>query len=152
MSIALIGGKDETIIAERVFEKVQRKHCVISLLGVLSLRELPLLLQIAVLFIGNNSGPKHLAASLGTPTIGIHSGVVDATEWGPFGERALAVRRKTVCSPCYVASASDCYRGLACLWKLRPSDVFDVCKTIIGYYDVSDNLRSNKVSITGTTN
>ncbi len=63
--------------------------------------------------------------------MGVHSGVVDATEWGPFGPRAVAIRRKTVCSPCYIAYASDCHRNLACLRKLRPSDVFDICRAML---------------------
>ena len=46
------------------------------------------LLSACALYIGNDSGPKHIAAALGVPTIGIHSGVVDAIEWGPIGPSA----------------------------------------------------------------
>jgi ADP-heptose:LPS heptosyltransferase len=129
--VALIGGKDEIPVAEKVLDSIQQKSAVVSLLGSLSLRELPMVLRVAALYVGNNSGPKHLAAALGTPTVGVHSGVVDATEWGPFGPRAVAIRRKTVCSPCYIAAASDCHRNLACLRKLRPSDVYDVCRAML---------------------
>jgi ADP-heptose:LPS heptosyltransferase/GT2 family glycosyltransferase len=129
--VALIGSKEEIAVSDKVLAAVQHRSSVVSLLGALSLRELPLLLQVAVLYVGNNSGPKHLAAALGTPTVGVHSGVVDATEWGPFGPKAVAIRRKTVCSPCYLAAASDCHRQLACLRKLRPSDVVDICRTML---------------------
>jgi ADP-heptose:LPS heptosyltransferase len=84
------------------------------------------------LFVGNNSGPKHLAASLGVPTIGIHSGVVDATEWAPLGPQAVAIRRQMICGPCYLEFASDCPRDLACLSGLRPRDVLAVCRRLLG--------------------
>jgi ADP-heptose:LPS heptosyltransferase len=129
--VVLIGGKDETPIADRVLDQVQHKDSVVSLLGALSLQELPLLIRIAALFIGNDSGPKHLAAALGTPTVGIHSGVVDTAEWAPFGRHAVAVRRKTICTPCYVATVSDCHRNLECLRKLRPSDVYAACRDML---------------------
>jgi ADP-heptose:LPS heptosyltransferase/GT2 family glycosyltransferase len=129
--IMLVGGVEEQPLANRVLEGVRNRSAVHSLLGDLTLRELQLLLQMADLFVGNNSGPKHIAAALGTPTIGIHSGVVDAREWGPFGRRAVAIRRQAICSPCYVAAASDCHRGLACLSKLRPRDVYELCRVLL---------------------
>jgi ADP-heptose:LPS heptosyltransferase/GT2 family glycosyltransferase len=134
VNVFLVGARHELPIAERVLDGVHRRAAVVSVLGALTLQELPMLLKAADLFVGNNSGPQHIAAALGTPTIGIHSGVVDATEWAPVGPRALAIRRKTVCSPCYIAAAADCHRQLACLRKLRPSDVYAVCRTMLGHH------------------
>ena len=71
---------------------VNRKN-VVSLVGKTSLTSLTALLRNCSLYLGNNSGPLHVAAGLGLPTIGIYSGVVDATEWGPIGPRAVALQR-----------------------------------------------------------
>ena len=79
----------------------------------LPLAELPALLAGVSLFLGNNSGPKHIAAGLGVPTVGIHSGTEDVREWGPVGPNAIAVAREVVCAPCYLAHAADCRRGMA---------------------------------------
>jgi hypothetical protein len=84
------------------------------------LRDLPRLLAACVLFIGGNSGPKHIAAASGVPTIGIHSGVVDPGEWGPIGERAVALYRDMSCAPCFLAKPEHCPRGLACVEMLDP--------------------------------
>ena len=73
------------------------------------------LLRACALYVGNNSGPKHIAAALGVPTIGIHSGVVDAIEWGPIGKRAVALRRNMTCSPCYLAR----HGGLSAQFRLH---------------------------------
>jgi hypothetical protein len=84
------------------------------------------------LYVGNNSGPKHIAAALGVPTIGIHSGVVDAIEWGPIGKRAVAVRRNMTCSPCYIARPEDCPRNFACMRGLDPTLVQEVSEIFLG--------------------
>ncbi len=43
------------------------------------------------LFVGNDSGPMHLAAALGAPVVGLF-GPTDPVRWGPLGERCLALR------------------------------------------------------------
>ena len=90
-----------------------------------------MLLTACALYVGNNSGPKHIAAALGVPTIGIHSGVVDAIEWGPIGKRAVAVRRNMTCSPCYIARLEDCPRSFACMRGLEPNLVQEVSEIFL---------------------
>jgi ADP-heptose:LPS heptosyltransferase/GT2 family glycosyltransferase len=123
VNIVLIGGREEADLAEEVLERVAHREAVVSVVGKTSLRELPELLRACALYIGNNSGPKHIAAALGVPTIGIHSGVVDAIEWGPIGARAVALRRNMSCSPCYLARPEDCPRGFVCMRELEPTSV-----------------------------
>jgi ADP-heptose:LPS heptosyltransferase/GT2 family glycosyltransferase len=130
--IALIGGPDETDHLETLWALLRRRERVFNLAGRLGLEELPLLLSRAALFVGNNSGPQHLAAGLGIPTIGIHSGVVDAREWGPVGPKAVALRRVMACSPCFLEQPQDCPRGVACLSDLGVSEVYQACRRSLG--------------------
>ena len=127
----IIGGPDEAPIAEAVREAVRRPERVTVLVGRLTLAELPVLLRACALYVGNDSGPKHIAAALGVPTLGIHSGTVDATEWGPLGPAAMALRREMSCSPCYLAFARDCHRGLACLHGIRVGDVWRIARRLL---------------------
>jgi len=92
---------------------------------------LPVLLRGVSLFLGNDSGPKHIAASLGVPTVAIHGGTLDVREWGPVGPNAIAVARDVVCAPCYLAHAEDCRRGLVCLRQLEPARVYEACKRLL---------------------
>jgi ADP-heptose:LPS heptosyltransferase/GT2 family glycosyltransferase len=131
VEILLIGTREEAEIAKEVSVKVQRSDAVRSLVGEIPLAELPAILVTAALFVGNNSGPKHLAAALGVPTVGIHSGTVDAREWGPIGANAVAIRRNMTCSPCYLSEPSHCPRGLDCLTELKPSEVFEICSRLL---------------------
>lgn len=62
----------------------------IDLVGCLSLPEAAACLSRSALFVGNDSGLMHLAASAGTPTLGLF-GPTNAVEYGPAGPRATAV-------------------------------------------------------------
>jgi ADP-heptose:LPS heptosyltransferase/GT2 family glycosyltransferase len=131
VNVMLIGGPDEREASEALLETLLRPDAVASVAGQTALSDLPRLLAACCLYIGNDSGPKHIAAALGIPTIGIHSGVVDANEWGPVGRRAVALRRDMTCSPCYLAKAEDCPRALACLRHLEPSMVHQTASMLL---------------------
>ncbi len=131
VNVVVIGGPDEATLLDDLLRRVHEPARVFPLVGRLGLRHLPLLLLTCDLYVGNDSGPKHIAASLGVPTVGIHSGSVDATEWGPLGPAAIGVRRDMTCSPCYLAKVSDCHRALACLHGIRVGDVHRACRRLL---------------------
>jgi ADP-heptose:LPS heptosyltransferase len=138
-NVALIGGPDEKAVAQEVLVSSTglgrlsgRSKRIFDLTGCLRLEELPALFGRSALFVGNNSGPQHMAAAVGIPTIGIHSGVVDAKEWGPLGPRAVAVRKDMACSPCFLEFAEHCQRGLACLRDLHVGYVYRACLQALG--------------------
>lgn len=132
VNVLLIGGPDEVEVAAALLDDVLHPGAVASMAGRTSLADLPRLLLNCALYIGNDSGPKHIAAAIGMPTIGVHSGVVDPVEWGPLGPRAIALRRNMACSPCYLARAEDCPRALACLRFLEPGLVHEAAAMLMG--------------------
>jgi ADP-heptose:LPS heptosyltransferase/GT2 family glycosyltransferase len=131
LNIVLIGSPDERPLTEDILSLIANKEAVISLAGEISLKDLPQLLQACRLFVGNDSGPKHIAGAMGIPTIGIHSGVVDAAEWGPLGPRTFALRRQMFCTPCYLLRATDCPRAMACLKQLEPATVHQYADALL---------------------
>jgi ADP-heptose:LPS heptosyltransferase/GT2 family glycosyltransferase len=131
VNILLVGGPDEIELANALLENVQQRDAIASMAGKTSLADLPRLLKNCVLYIGNDSGPKHIAAAVGIPTVGIHSGVVDPVEWGPIGPHAVALRRNMTCSPCYLARSEDCPRSLACLQFLEPNLVYETADLLL---------------------
>jgi O-antigen biosynthesis protein len=131
VNIAIIGAEGDCKVLEEILGDLHRSSSVFSLLGRIPLERLPQFLARCALFVGNNSGPQHIAAGLGIPTIGIHSGVVDAHEWAPIGPAAVAVRRDMTCGPCYFALPEQCSRGVACLNELRPGDVLATCRKFL---------------------
>ena len=131
VNIALVGGPGDEAIAQAVFDAVRHKERVTSLLGRLTLAQLADFLPHCALFVGNNSGPSHLAAALGVPTVAVHSGVIASEEWGPNGPLAVAIRRDMSCAPCYISKLEECHRKLACLTRLTPGDVLQACAPLL---------------------
>lgn len=126
--VVLVGADDDKAIIAETLREVVDKAGVLNLAGRLQLAQLRTLLGGACLFVGNNSGPQHIAAALGVATVGIHSGVADAREWGPLGRKAIAVRRDMSCSPCYLERPEDCPRALACITQLEAIPVYRACE------------------------
>jgi ADP-heptose:LPS heptosyltransferase/GT2 family glycosyltransferase len=131
VNVVLVGGHDEVALAEEVLSHIVNRKSVLSLAGKTSLADLTGVLGACSLFLGNNSGPLHIAGALGVPTIGIYSGVVDAAEWGPIGARAIALQRNMVCGPCYLIKPDECPRDMACLKRLEPAVVHQHCQTLL---------------------
>lgn len=131
VNIALVGARDDAGIAAAILAAARRDRAVFDLVGRLALEQLPDLLLRASLFVGNNSGPHHLAAALGVPTIGIHSGVEDARQWGPVGPAAVALQRDMACGPCHLSHPAQCPRGVACLTGISPYEVYALCRRLL---------------------
>ena len=127
VNVAVVGGPDELELANAVLEKVKQRQRVWSLVGAHKLSELPDVLSSFALFVGNNSGPKHVAAGLGVPTVAVHSAVVSTEEWGPLGPSAVAIRKDVNCGPCYHAALESCHRNIACMRDIAPEDVYKLC-------------------------
>ena len=67
----------------------------------------------AQIFIGNNSGPLHLACALATPTISL-MGPTFPDRWWPIGDNHKVLRLGVACSPCSLGRCSHhtCLRAL----------------------------------------
>ena len=81
----------------------------------LAIPELVALVESASLFIGNDSGPAHIAAALARPTV-VLFGSSDSEAWGPWsraGGKQRVVQNDFVCNPCrgdrcYVFERPEC--------------------------------------------
>ena len=84
-----------------------------DLSGRLSIGALQELLERADVFVSNDSGPMHLAAARGTPTLGLF-GPETPVMYAPLGERALPIYNPPACSPCinvHDNKVSTCIHG-----------------------------------------
>lgn len=84
LKVVLVGSEKDRRIGD---EMVQLAHegdgSVVNLAGKTSLRELAAICSRAALFVGNDSGPAHLAAAVGAPII-VLSGADDPKETSPM--------------------------------------------------------------------
>ena len=145
--VIIVGGPDEMDIAQTVLDGIRQRSAVYCLVGKFKLAELPTLISQCALFVGNNSGPKHIAAALGVPTIGVHSGVIDSYEWGPVGDNAVAIRRNMSCSPCYLEKSNDCPKELACIRGLDAGSVYRLAAKMLAIQVTLPAATSSGVSV-----
>ena len=97
---------------------------LINLTGKTSLRELLLLCGRFKFFIGPDSGPSHIASSLGIPTVFLYSGSNDFNVWRPLAENATVLRNPVPCAPCGLEVCN--VQGHPCMSGITPQSVLDI--------------------------
>ncbi len=89
-SVVVWGAPGELPLAERIVEFAAR-HA--HLAPATTMRELGALCRRASLFVGSDTGPMHLAAAVGTPTISLHG--PSRAEWcGAYGPNTMRLQAR----------------------------------------------------------
>jgi ADP-heptose:LPS heptosyltransferase len=93
-TVLTCGPGEESIVAE-VARDVPSPRLVLGL----RIPELAELIRGAKLYAGNDSGPMHLAAAVGTPIVALW-GSSDSRRWRPWGVDHAVVQNPFECNPC----------------------------------------------------
>ncbi len=118
-AVALIGGAGE---AER-FAEESWPEGVIDLQGKLTLAETAAVLRRCALFVGNDSGPAHLSAAVGTRTL-VLFGPTLVSKNHPKGPQVKVLAKGLACSPCqYTPRWQEC-TDWRCMSELSVDEVF----------------------------
>jgi len=116
--ILFVGVKDEIPIITEIQNIMHGES--ISIAGKTNLTQLASILLRCTMFIGNDSGPMHLAAAVGTNTIGLF-GPGDPERFGPIGHNCATIRKKLDCPPC---TGQVCRFGeQGCMSTIQVTDV-----------------------------
>ncbi|MDX2036485.1 MAG: glycosyltransferase family 9 protein [Isosphaeraceae bacterium] len=94
--------------------------------GRLSVTETGALLERADFFIGADSGPSHLAACAGIPSVILFSGTNRPRQWRPWSRRSIVIRQDVPCRPCHQKTCP--LADHPCMSKLDPDRVFRAAK------------------------
>ncbi len=115
-----IGGNDgERPVGEAILR--QAKSAPALLMGRTSLRHYAAVLKRCALFVGNDNGPMHMAATLGVPTVGLF-GPSNPAEWGPRGPYVKTLYKGLDCRRCFHPT---CTRGAeSCMNRITVDEVF----------------------------
>jgi len=94
--------------------------------GELTLEELVALLALGDIFVGNDSGPAHIAAALSVPTITVFGPTHPALGFVPMGKYASYVYSDIKCSPCSLHGEGRCkFEVRKCFESITPDLVFE---------------------------
>lgn len=111
---------------ERLAERVCAASSDALPAGPLSVRRLLALIASCEIFLGNNSGPLHMAAALGIPTVSV-LGPTDPARFSPRGPADRVVRHAIPCSPC---GRGRCWHH-TCLRSIEPEDVVEEAEAAV---------------------
>jgi heptosyltransferase-3 len=129
LDFVLVGGPDERKPAEQILAHAASP--IVNLVGALSLETLLAVLQQARLFVGNESGPMHMAAAAGTPVVGLY-GLTSPAVWGPVGVPSLALQPSM---PCNCVAGSLCNpldpSKACCVWRLEVEPVVAAVRQVL---------------------
>lgn len=129
LGVVLVGGPDERETAAQILAGTATP--VVDLVGTLSLETLLALLKQARLFLGNESGPMHMAAAAGTPVVGLF-GLTNPSRWGPVGVPSIALRPSM---PCDCIASGLCRpkdpSKACCVWRLEVKPVVEAVRELL---------------------
>ncbi|MBI5098983.1 MAG: glycosyltransferase family 9 protein [Nitrospirae bacterium] len=97
------------------------KHHLYNLGGKLSFGELIALLEISSLYIGNDTGPLHIASAMETlPVVGLFFRPGADIAWYPFTKNSIVLRGDAGCRDC---KGNKCQYDLECTKRLSSDEV-----------------------------
>ena len=89
----------------------------------LAIDDFDALLTFCDVFVGNDSGPKHLAALRGAEVVSIHSARINWSEWGQE-QTGVTISRRVPCAGCALFhDADECGRDYVCVTGIAPHEV-----------------------------
>ena len=95
LTVVVTAGPGEQSYSSQAAHDVEGTVLLLSL----TIPELAELIRGARLYLGNDSGPMHLAAAVGTPTVAVW-GSSDSRRWHPWSVEHRVVQNPFECNPC----------------------------------------------------
>lgn len=120
------GGGDDQVVCEVRGIMKERPFMAVDH----ELTELVSLIKKCSLFIGNSTGPMHIAAALGVPTVAIFGPIhpLDSyCEWGPWSKDSVVVSKDLSCKKCH---PTDC-KTFDCMKQIQAEDVLKAVDKVL---------------------
>ena len=98
----------------------------------LAFDELDALLTFTTVFVGDDSGVKHLASLRGAQVVGIHNARNNWSEWGQENG-GFIITRKVPCAGCLIQNypeSDECGRDFVCITAITAEEVFGAVKRL----------------------
>jgi lipopolysaccharide heptosyltransferase II len=134
--VVLTGTHDERAVASEVLSAAGPLPAgrLLDLSGALSIGGLHALFRRAALVVSNDSGPMHLAAAQGAPTLGLF-GPETPVMYAPLGKRTRVHYAPPLCSPCinvHDAKVLSCIHGQPeCLMRIEVEQVLSSARALL---------------------
>ena len=119
--VLIFGGPKEAALVQIVANLMEVP--AVPFAGNLQVRELAACIEKCDLFLTNDTGPMHIAAAVGTPTVSLF-GPGNHIRFQPLGEFHRTIRHAVPCSPC--KQFTDTCKNNICMQKITIDEVWQV--------------------------
>ena len=134
--VLLIGSKDEADVSQDVTSRMRNRPVVLT--GKTSLDQITAVLSAVDLIVTNDTGPAHIGAALGRPTIVIF-GPTNPLTTRPFSPVAEILRHPPDCAPCMLR---DCPIDHRCMTAITVDEVFERSHALLKRSSFAKTVRS----------
>jgi heptosyltransferase-2 len=134
-NVLLIGSSGEKEVSLEVSGRMRNQPVMLT--GETDLKELVAVLSLVDLLVTNDTGPAHIAAALGRPTLVIF-GPTNFLTTRPFSPFAEIVRQPPDCAPCMLR---DCPIDHRCMTAIDPDEVFNRASVMMKRQTMSAKLN-----------
>jgi ADP-heptose:LPS heptosyltransferase len=142
-AVVLVGASEDREVAQPLRDQIESaeqggavspspedgEH-VVDLVGDLSLAELAALATRASVYVGNDSGPSHLAEAAGARVVMLF-GPSDPIVYGPRSTRAASLTAGLWCSPCFVDGRVAPCANVICMSSISVDRVWKAVAPLI---------------------
>ena len=118
--ILLTGSTAEIPLGEALTQITKVE--TINLIGKTTLMQLGALIESCNLYLTCDSGPMHIAAAVGTPTIALF-GPTSPIRHGPYGESHEVIEKPVECRPCYKRNCMRKDQPHLCMTEINPNEI-----------------------------
>ncbi len=133
--VLLIGSAAEEGVSLEVSGRMHNKPVMLT--GKTELSQLVAVLSLVDLLVTNDTGPAHIAAGLGCPTLVIF-GPTNPLTTRPFSPVAEIVRSAPDCAPCMLR---DCPIDHRCMIAIEPDHVFERARVMLARRKTADERQ-----------
>jgi ADP-heptose:LPS heptosyltransferase len=128
LRVVLVGSSDERELCDEVALKAG--DGAVNVAGEATLGVTAAVIAGAAVFVGNDSGPTHMAMALGVPSVAIFG----PTDPGQFDFRGHElVYRDLACSACSFYGSERCHLGHRdCMLSIAPEEVLESVSRLLG--------------------
>ncbi len=122
--VLIFGGQKEVTLVHTVANLMQA--AAIPFAGNLQIRQLAACVEKCDVFLTNDTGPMHIAAAVGTPTVSLF-GPGNHIRFQPLGSFHTTIRHDVPCSPC--KQFTDKCQDNICMKRITVDEVWDsICQ------------------------
>jgi lipopolysaccharide heptosyltransferase II len=122
--IVFTGGPEDRSVIEEI-SKTMRKRPV-NFAGVTSLKDLACLYTRCSLLVTTDTGPMHMAAAMGRPTVALF-GPTAPHRTGPYGKGHKVITADVECRPCFRKKCED----MRCMKEITVNRVYEGVMTLL---------------------